>query len=66
MKMWRCKFCGGTKFEIERKIIKRDFGSEKNTLNINDIKGRVWCCKCYNQGEDIRDIAFLEGENGSK
>ena len=27
--MWRCKFCGGTKFEIERKIIDRNFDSKK-------------------------------------
>lgn len=60
--MWRCKFCGGTKFEIERKIIDRNFDSKKNTLNINGIKRSVMCCNCYNQGEDIRDIAFWEGE----
>ena len=39
--MWRCKFCGCTNFDIERKIIDRNFDSKKNTLNINDIKGRV-------------------------
>lgn len=27
--MWRCKFCGCTKFEIERKIIDRNFDSKK-------------------------------------
>ena len=27
--MWRCKFCGCTEFEIERKIINRDFDSKK-------------------------------------
>lgn len=61
--MWRCKKCGGRKFEIERKIINRDFDSKKNTLNINDIKGSVRCCKCYNCGEDIQGIADWEGEN---
>lgn len=61
--MWKCKKCGGRKFEIERKIINRDFYSKKNTININDIKGSVRCCNCYNQGEDIYDIGFWEGEN---
>lgn len=60
MKMWRCKFCGCTKFDIQIKIIDRNFESKKNTLNINDIKGRVWCCKCHICGEDINDIAYLE------
>lgn len=27
--MWRCKFCGCTEFDIERKIIDRDFDSKK-------------------------------------
>lgn len=27
--MWVCKKCGGTKFELERKIINRDFDSKK-------------------------------------
>lgn len=50
---------------MERKIINRDFDSKKNTfnININDIKSSVMCCICYNQGEDIRDIATWEGEN---
>lgn len=61
--MWKCKKCGCTKFEMERKIINRDFGSKKNTFNINDVKSSVMCCICYNQGEDIRDIATWEGED---
>ena len=61
--MWRCKICGCTKFEMERKIINRDLDSKKNTLNINDIKSSVMCCICYNQGEYIRDIATREGED---
>jgi len=65
MKMWRCKLCGCTKFEMERKIINRDFDSKKNTfnININDVKSSVMCCICYNQGEDIRDIATWEEED---
>lgn len=60
--MWRCKICGCTKFEMERKIINRNFDSKKNTfnININDVKSSVMCCICYNQGEDIRDIATYE------
>ena len=63
--MWRCKLCGGTKFEMERKIINRDFDSKKNTfnININDVKSSIMCCRCYNQGEDIRDIATWEGKD---
>lgn len=61
--MWRCKKCGGTKFELERKIINRYFDSKKNTININDIKRSVWCCKCYNCGEDIQHIANWEEED---
>lgn len=64
--MWKCKKCGGTKFELERKIINRDFDSKKNTLNINAIKGSVWCCKCHNCGEDIQDIADWEGDNENR
>ena len=61
--MWRCKICGCTKFEMEKKIINRDLDSKKNTLNINDIKSSVMCCICYNKGEYIRDIATWEGED---
>ena len=48
--MWRCKYCGGKKFEI---ILKR-------IENINCIKRSVMCCNCYIHGEDINDIAYLE------
>ena len=60
--MWRCKICGCTKFEMERKIINRDFDSKKNTfnININDVKSSVMCCICYNWGEYIEDIAEWE------
>ena len=60
--MWKCKKCGGRKFEIDKRIIDRDSGSKKSTLNIKDINGSVMCCKCYNHGEDIRDIVTLDGE----
>lgn len=58
--MWRCKCCGGTKFEIVKNIVDRDTGRRKSTLNIKDINGIVMCCKCYNHGENIRDIATYE------
>jgi hypothetical protein len=61
--MWRCKFCGCTKFEIEKKIIDKNFDSKKNTLNINDIKGIVRCRNCYNWGEYIEDIGTWEDKN---
>ena len=62
--MWRCKFCGCTKFEIERKIINRNFESKKNTLNINNIKGSVMCCNRYNFGKYIENIAdWVEDED---
>ena len=48
--MWRCKSCGGKKFEI---ILKR-------IENINCIKRFAMCCKCHICGEDINDIAYLE------
>nr|DAW38706.1 MAG TPA: nucleic-acid-binding protein [Caudoviricetes sp.] len=60
--MWVCKFCGCTEFDIERKIIDRDFDSKKNTLNINDIKRSVMCCNCYNWGKYIEEIAYWEDE----
>ena len=63
MKMWRCKFCGCKEFEIEKKIINRDFDSKKNILNINDINGIVWCCNCYSFGKCIEDIATWEDKN---
>lgn len=62
MKMWRCKFCGCTEFDIQIKIIDRNF-DKKNTLNINDIKRIVMCCNCYNWGENIEEIATLEEED---
>lgn len=61
--MWKCKLCGCTKFEMERKIINRDLDSKKNTLNINDIKSSVMCSNCYNWGTYIEDIATWEGED---
>ena len=64
--MWRCKHCGGRKFEAYKRIIDRDSGSKKSTLNIKDIIGRVMCCNCYNHGEDIRDIATWEGGNENR
>ena len=63
MKMWRCKFCGCTKFDMQIKIIDRDFDSKKNTLNINDIKRSVMCSNCYNWGKYIEDIATWEEED---
>lgn len=60
--MWRCKCCGGTKFEIVKKIVDEDTGRKKSPLNIKDINGIVMCCKCYNRGEDINDIATWEDE----
>ena len=59
MKMWKCKKCGGRKFEIDKRIIDRD---KKSTLNIKDINGSVMCCNCYNLGKDIYDIATWEEE----
>lgn len=58
--MWRCKFCGCTKFDMQIKIIDRNFDRKKNTLNINDIKRSVMCSNCYNWGEYIEDIATWE------
>ena len=60
--MWRCKFCGCTKFEIEKKSLIKILIVKKNTLNINDIKGIVRCRNCYNWGEYIEDIATWEGK----
>ena len=57
--MWKCKHCGGRKFEIERIII----DSKKNTININGIKRSVMCCNCSNCGEDIQAIADWEEED---
>ena len=61
--MWRCKLCGYTKFEMERRKINRDFDNKKNTININDIKSSVMCSNCYNWGKYIEDIATWEDEN---
>ena len=61
--MWRCKLCGYTKFEVERRKINRDFDNKKNTFNINDIKSSVMCSNCYNWGKYIEDIATWEDEN---
>ena len=30
--MWRCKICGCTKFEMEKKIINRDLDSKKKYI----------------------------------
>ena len=60
--MWRCKFCGFTKFDMRIKIIDRNFEHKKNTLNISDIKRSVMCSNCYNWGEYIEDIATWEGK----
>lgn len=65
--MWHCKECGGNKFKVEidgfvEIDLKKNgvYEYKKETLNIRNNHTYISCCKCFNYGETIEEVADWE------